>query len=47
MQEQLHQELVDKFPDANDIDQKQMMDLPFLDAVIRETVRLMPMIPGT
>ena len=47
VQKQLHQELVDKFPDANDIDQKQMMDLPFLDAVIRETMRLMPMIPGT
>jgi cytochrome P450 len=47
VQAQLHQELVEKFPDANDIDQKQMMDLPFLDSVIRETMRLMPMIPGT
>jgi cytochrome P450 len=46
VQSKLHRELVDKFPGVADIDQKQMMDLPYLDAVIRETMRLMPMIPG-
>jgi cytochrome P450 len=47
IQAKLHQELVDKFPDPATIDQKEMMDMPYLDAVLRETMRLMPMIPGT
>lgn len=46
IQSKLHRELVDKFPDEANIDQKEMMDLPYLDAVLRETMRLMPMIPG-
>lgn len=46
IQKKLHRELVEKFPDEDNIDQKEMMDLPYLDAVIRETMRLMPMIPG-
>lgn len=46
VQDRLREELRDTFPDAGDIDEKKMMDLPLLDAVIRETMRLMPMIPG-
>jgi cytochrome P450 len=47
VQAKLRQKLVNKFPDSANIDQKEMMDMPYLDAVIRETMRLMPMIPGT
>ena len=43
----LRKELDDTFPDFNDVDEKRFMDLPYLDAVLRETMRLRPMIPGT
>lgn len=44
--ERLREELEKAFPDRNDIDETGMMGLPYLDAVLRETMRLMPMIPG-
>ncbi|KAK4570473.1 hypothetical protein LTR86_002553 [Recurvomyces mirabilis] len=40
----LQQELYDQFP--REILERKLMDLPYLDAVLRETMRLMPMIPG-
>jgi cytochrome P450 len=45
-QSRLREELTTAFPDENDIDIKKTMDLPFLDGVIRETMRMYPMIPG-
>ena len=47
LQVKLRKELDDAFPDVNDVDEKNFMDLPYLDAVLRETMRLRPMIPGT
>lgn len=45
-QKKLRKELFDQYPDSEDIDVTAMMNLPFLDGVIRETMRLYPMIPG-
>lgn len=45
-QDKLRKELDEVFPDPDQIDEKKLMDLPYLDAVLRETMRLMPMIPG-
>lgn len=45
-QETLHAELRATFPDPTAIDERKMLDLPFLDGVLRETMRLYPMIPG-
>lgn len=45
-QKHLRQELFHIFPNSEDIDPTQMMDLPYLDGVLRETMRLFPMIPG-
>ena len=42
----LLEELEATFPNASEVDEKKMMDLPYLDAVLRETMRLIPMIPG-
>lgn len=46
IQDKLCQELKEAFPNPHDIEEEKMMDLPLLDAVLRETMRLMPMIPG-
>lgn len=45
-QEKLHKELLVTFQDRKDLDIKLAMDLPLLDGVIRETMRMYPMIPG-
>ncbi|KAK4959165.1 hypothetical protein LTR10_003964 [Elasticomyces elasticus] len=42
--EKLRMELAEAFP--GEMEEQKLMDLPYLDAVIRETMRLMPMIPG-
>jgi benzoate 4-monooxygenase len=44
--DRLYDELKHAFPDRDSMDLRQMMDLPFLDACIRETMRMYPMIPG-
>lgn len=44
--EKLRKELEAAFPDKNSIDETQTMHLPYLDAVLRETMRMTPMIPG-
>jgi cytochrome P450 len=46
IQRKLRQELFDAYPDPSNIDLKSCQNLPFLDAVIRETMRMYPMIPG-
>lgn len=45
-QSRLRKELTDAFSSVDDMDIRQTMDLPFLDGVIRETMRMYPMIPG-
>lgn len=45
-QARLRQELYETFPDTDTIDIKQTTELPYLDGVIRETMRMYPMIPG-
>ncbi|KAI8680776.1 hypothetical protein NCS56_00483600 [Fusarium sp. Ph1] len=45
-QDCLRRELFERYPDPDDINIREMMDLPYLDGVIRETMRLYPMIPG-
>ena len=45
-QSRLREELTKAYPDENAIDIKKTIDLPFLDGVIRETMRMFPMIPG-
>ncbi|KAK5202552.1 hypothetical protein LTR47_011342 [Exophiala xenobiotica] len=42
----LRKELFDAFPDLDNWEIKNSIDLPFLDGVIRETMRMFPMIPG-
>ncbi|KAL2204759.1 cytochrome P450 [Sarocladium strictum] len=42
----LRKELFEQYPDPEVIEVTEMMALPFLDGVIRETMRLYPMIPG-
>ncbi|KAL2070820.1 hypothetical protein VTL71DRAFT_13846 [Oculimacula yallundae] len=45
-QDRLHEELVQAFPDAEDMDMRKTRDLDYLDYTIRETMRMYPMIPG-
>lgn len=45
-QEKLHTELSVAFADRNSFDIRLAMDLSLLDGVIRETMRIYPMIPG-
>lgn len=45
-QKRLRQELLNQFPNPEAMDITLTMDLPFLDGVIRETMRMYPMIPG-
>jgi cytochrome P450 len=46
LQTQLHQELVDVFPDAQSVTLAGSQEIPLLRAVVRETMRLYPVIPG-
>lgn len=45
-QSRLRKELFEAFPDTSDIQITKTVELPFLDGVIRETMRMYPMIPG-
>ena len=45
-QKKLRHELFAAFKDAKNLDMKASQDLPYLDSVIRETMRMWPMIPG-
>jgi cytochrome P450 len=45
-QERLRKELEETFPDLGNVEITKSIDLPFLDGVIRETMRMYPMIPG-
>lgn len=46
IQEKLHYELSATFEDRKEIDMRLAMELPLLNGVIRETMRMYPMIPG-
>lgn len=45
-QAKLRAELMDAFPDPSQLDIKETLSLPYLDGVVRETMRMYPMIPG-
>jgi cytochrome P450 len=45
-QKRLRKELFATFPNAKAIEPKKMIDLPMLDGVLKETMRMYPMIPG-
>lgn len=45
-QERLHNELRELFPDDGKMNLEETTDLDFLDAIIRETMRLYPIVPG-
>lgn len=46
VQDKLYEELSIAFEDRDNLDIRLAMDLPLLDGVIRETMRMYPMIPG-
>jgi cytochrome P450 len=46
VQNNLRQELREAFPSLENMDIRRTMDLPLLDSVIRETMRMFPMLPG-
>jgi cytochrome P450 len=46
VQNSLRQELRAAFPSLENMDIRRTMDLPLLDSVIRETMRMFPMLPG-
>jgi cytochrome P450 len=46
VQNSLRQELREAFPSLENMDIRRTMDLPLLDRVIRETMRMFPMLPG-
>jgi cytochrome P450 len=45
-QRELRRELFAAIPDSKNIDPTKLTDLPFLTAVLKETMRMYPMIPG-
>lgn len=45
-QKKLRQELFEAFPDAESMDLTTAVQLPYVEAVIKETMRMWPMIPG-
>lgn len=45
-QDRLHEELRGAFPDVSNIDIRHAIELPYLDGVVRETMRMFPIIPG-
>ncbi|KPI35953.1 Trichodiene oxygenase [Cyphellophora attinorum] len=45
-QRRLREELAAAFPLQDEMDIRKTVDLPFLDGVLRETMRMYPMIPG-
>jgi cytochrome P450 len=45
-QKRLREELLKAFPSLDELDIRKTVDLPYLDGVIRETMRMYPMIPG-
>ncbi|KIX92750.1 uncharacterized protein Z520_11602 [Fonsecaea multimorphosa CBS 102226] len=45
-QARLQKELFEAFPNSDTMDIKLSLDLPFLDGVFRETMRMFPVIPG-
>lgn len=45
-QEKLREELFKAYPDSKNIDPTKMSTLPYLEGVLKETMRLYPMIPG-
>ncbi|THX50391.1 hypothetical protein D6D08_09867 [Aureobasidium pullulans] len=46
VQKKLRHELFEAFPDASALDMRESQNLPYLEAVIKETMRVWPMIPG-
>ena len=45
-QDKLRKELMGAFPDKTNIDLRKTIELPYVDAVIRETMRWQPVVPG-